>query len=780
MAKVCPECNQTFSDDEQYCLYDGLFLNYQEGEVPVDSALDETTKPRIDWKDINTMAVFPSEIKISPPFIEETQIVNKDDKNEGVLNTAYSKNENFGDAEIFCHGNQENSFEYNSKQIPQSLIPTIQLEDSLIPDKKLAKLSVSRNFEFSYNVSRIERGTVVFAQFIVERELAIGGFGHIYLVKDEKDFLKNIIVMKIIPLEKLSFMNPTKSTYKEWRVVSEYYPDKVVRLLNVRNDLLINDKQFFCLFMEYMEGGSLEELITEWMIESNQLSPSQINQLLIYFKQICESVYVLHKEQLLHRDIKPANVLFNKKKDRCKLCDFEIMHNLQSELENDGSKIIGTPNFMAPETFSGQYTVASDIFALGVTFYYCLSGKKIFDKSHISEQIFSVLNEAPKSLLEFNLLIPPELDQLILRCLEKNPDDRPANVKEILSDLNRIGNFEEEEIKHSPLSSSAPLILSKYLIQILPKDDLTFLVKRLKKSGYRSKRDAEHEESDLIEEYCYSIEPDKILQENLTTRQLIKLADILEIDSDENNTREEIIQNILLEIGFLRGRREVPGLGITRMYLDNAFNNFVNVSTSDECKGMIISACSAMEIAIDLLVRFYGQVFHGSSYGTILSRYADNKPRTKWTFGQKIKVLRQLYNSDISKLPDKTQSVFKSKFFDKKVFDLLERLSKIRNSLNHAERLQGFNEIYKSGQEFFNNALETIQLITESKNIPRAVQIISIEHDVFGRHFYYGVDDKGRKEKIFHSLSLRLGEIYLFFPLTNPARIDPLIVPYEL
>ena len=58
-------------------------------------------------------------------------------------------------------------------------------------------------------------------------------------------------------------------------------------------------------------------------------------------------------------------------------------------------------------------------------------------------------------------------------------------------------------------------------------------------------------------------------------------------------------------------------------------------------------------------------------------------------------------------------------------------------------------------------------------------RLTSLEHDVFGRHFYYGVDDKGRREKIFHSFPLQLGEIYLFFPLTNPARINPLIVPYE-
>jgi hypothetical protein len=452
------------------------------------------------------------------------------------------------------------------------------------------------------------------------------------------------------------------------------------------------------------------------------------------------------------------------------------MHNLQSkELPTPA----GTPYFMAPEAFENS-TIASDIFSLGATFYYCLSGRHASNIFPSLNQYASLNYESPKSLLEFNSLIPPELDQLILRCLEKNPDDRPANVKEILSDLNRIGNFEEVEVKQSPLSSSAPLILSKYLIQILPKEDLAFLVKRLKKSGYRSKRDAEHEESDLIEEYCYSVEPDKILQDNLTTRQLLKLADILELDGDENSTREEIIQNILLEMGFSRGFREVPGLGATRVFLENSFNNFANASTSDECQGMIQSAFSSMEIGIDLLIRFYGQIFHGASFEKILSRHVNGKPKaSRWTFGEKIKVLRTLYDSNISHLPERTKGAFKEKFFDKKVFELLEKLSKSRNSLAHQTELKRFSELRKIGQDFLNVALETIQLISESKNVPRAVQIVSIEYDVFGRHFYYGLDDKGRREKIFHSLPLELGEIYLFFPLTNPARINPLIVPYE-
>lgn len=755
--KVCPECANLFTSDFLYCLNDGMTLIDQEAGLSVDFGVaDVITQPRIDWKHIDTLAVFRPEVEPSQAFGE-------------YHDTKYSPQ---GDTELEKGPDSSNSFCSNSTVPPTFANPPV---DFPVPKDATEKPFSRSRSENKKGSSIFEPGKLVFDQFRVENKLAKGGFGEIYLVKDESDFLKQSIVLKVIPKSMFSHMKSPQRTYKTWRVISEYYPDKIVRLLNVRQDLVVDDEPVLCLFMEFMEGGSLQELIEVWRVADNPISPSQINQLLIFFKQVCESVYVLHKENLLHRDIKPGNVLFNRKKDKCKLCDFEIMHDLQS---GEPPMAAGTPYFLAPEA-PQHPDVASDIFSLGATFYFCLTGSIAYQVKGLDTKSWSILG-APKSLLEFNSLIPPELDQLILRCLEINPGNRPASVKEILRDLNRIGTFEAGEIKQQPLSSSAPLILSKCLVHILSKDDLDFLVKSLKRFGYRSKRDAEHGELDLIEEYCYSVEPDKILKDNMTKRQLFELADILEIKPNEFTGRDDLIQKLLLEMGFRRGLRTVPGLGAIKLFIENSMNNFSNATTSDECQGMIQSAFSSIEIGVDLLIRFYGQIFHGSSFETILSRHANGKPKaSRWTFGEKTKILRSLIDSDISPLPERTKLALKQGFFDERVFGLLEKLSKTRNSLAHQSELKSFSELRTIGQDFLEVALDTMRLITESKNVPRAVQIVSIEYDVFGRHFYRAIDDRGRKEKIFHSLPLELGEIYLFFPLTNPARINPIIVPYE-
>lgn len=638
------------------------------------------------------------------------------------------------------------------------------------------------------STSYVGKGTVLGNRYEVKEMLGEGGFGKTYLVTDEEDYLKTEWVLKLLDSKRIpdgdvaKFIQKLKSQYKAWKYFSDTSPDSIVRLLSVRKLIMPWGDETVGLLMEYMPGGDLLDILKVWQPTSNTLLiPSQIDSLLIYFKQICESVLALHSENFLHRDLKPSNIFLADDKKKCKLGDFDLLLNLKQELLNNtvSFEISGTPNFMAPEAFEGKFTELSDIFSIGATFYYCLSGRYPFEGNSIPEMLIKLISGTrPKPLSEINPLIPHELDQLILRCLETKPEDRPANVKEILSDLNRIGNF-AEDVKSSPLSNAAPVMLAELLLKVLGKEDRADLIDDLKSTGYRSKREFEvHEEQDLIEEYCYTVPPDQILLERLTKPQLKKLASLLNIDTVKLNSREEIIKVILPEIGFLCGIREVPGIEATRIFLEKSFKNFANINTSNDCIGILNPAFTSIEIFITLLIRFYGQLCYGASFETQLAPQANGK-KEKWTFGEKTKVLKKLSDS-ISAFPEKAKSVFSKNLFSQEIFNSLKDLSDHRNSWSHHEtEPKSFNEMRRIGQEFLTIALQTIKKIKESKNFPRVVQIISSEEDVYGRHFYYGQDDSGRKEKIFTPHPLGLGEIYLFFPLTNPARINPLIFPYE-
>ena len=727
---------------------------------------DDYTKPEINWQNIKTGEVFLSESIMSLVQPKESQFGDFSDS-DSEINLNYAPPSEFPD-------------EAGRTILDKSIFdqPTTTLARVFRDDSPTFKpiSEISPNYNFSgQSDDYLSQGSLVLNRYLVREKLASGGFGQIYLVSDEKDYLKPLLVLKMIPMEMFSFANSdqtrVKSIYKEWKVVSDTYPDKIVHLLGIR-ELNVSGSENLCLFMEFMAGGNLHALVKEWQGDNNQLTPVQISQTTNFFKQVCESLYVLHKNELLHRDIKPANILLDGEKEICKLSDFELLQKLNS---GEKVEIAGTIEFMSPEAIKGEdLNIASDIFSLGATFYQCLSGKNAFgDSESRAEYTIKVIreNQKPVSLLELNPIIPPELDQIILRCLEYEPENRPSSVKEILRDLDRIG---------SPLDNASPTILAQLLIEVMSAEDRTFLVKTLKNSNYRSKRELDiHVERDLIEEYCYTVPPDKILADNFTVRQLIHLADILHIKFDDSDTREEIIQGILQEIGFLRGNIEIHGLEAAKLFLENSISDFANAVSINECSGTILSAFTSLEITIDLLIRFYGQLFYGAGFETHLARHANGKKRAStWTFGEKTKIL-QILNKPPATISERAKSVFKVKLFGNDVFELLKSVSNLRNSLAHQSELKRFNEVRKIGQKFLMEALEAVNKIIGSKNIPRIVQITSLQHDVYGRHFYHGSDDRGRIEKIFTPLPLKLGEIYLFFPLTNPARIDPLIFPYE-
>jgi hypothetical protein len=244
--------------------------------------------------------------------------------------------------------------------------------------------------------------------------------------------------------------------------------------------------------------------------------------------------------------------------------------------------------------------------------------------------------------------------------------------------------------------------------------------------------------------------------------------------------REELIADILSAIGFRPGPRQIPGIETTRGYLDGQLIDLANATTSDECIGMVHSGLAAVERTIDLLVRFYGQMLYGSGLGSFLSRCANGKPSERLTFGEKIHALRLLCSEqpDIP-LAHRIRQVFHWPIITRDVFKRLGELVADRNRLAHHTQFAGIHEAQRFGRQVLSAAVEVLTQLAENRAMPRVVQIISRQDDVYGRHFYVGRDDRGRSERIFTPLPLNVGQLYLFFPLTNPVRINPLIFPYD-
>jgi len=188
----------------------------------------------------------------------------------------------------------------------------------------------------------------------------------------------------------------------------------------------------FYYVMEYLEGMDLQKLVEKY----GPLSPER-TAFIIY--QACGSLAEAHSRNIIHRDIKPSNIFLTHRGgifDFVKVLDFGLAR--KTKLGKDSSitqtgAFYGTPTYVSPESISGTQKVdgRSDIYNLGAVIYWMLTGSPPFDSGSSIETLVDHLKTVPKKPSEVTeLTIPKELDDLVMKCLEKKPEDRFQNLKE--------------------------------------------------------------------------------------------------------------------------------------------------------------------------------------------------------------------------------------------------------------------------------------------------------------------------------------------------------------
>jgi serine/threonine-protein kinase len=198
---------------------------------------------------------------------------------------------------------------------------------------------------------------------------------------------------------------------------------------------ITNDGTFYYV-MELLSGRDLETLVRDF-------GPLPADRVFFLLRQACHSLADAHARGLIHRDIKPANIYVCRmglEYDFVKVLDFGLVKfgnraTMKQTLMTADQRTTGTPAYMAPEIILGEAEVdrRADVYALGCVAYYLLTGQLVFEADTPMKMLLQHVQAVPVPPSQrTELRIPKELDDLVLACLEKDPNRRPQNAEELL------------------------------------------------------------------------------------------------------------------------------------------------------------------------------------------------------------------------------------------------------------------------------------------------------------------------------------------------------------
>ncbi len=267
-----------------------------------------------------------------------------------------------------------------------------------------------------------KKNKLISKRYKIIKKIASGGMADVFLGADLK--LNRKIAIKILSANNARDKNFVARFKNEAQTLAKLNHPNIVQVYDWGE---FDNSYFIC--MEYIEGDNLKEIIEKKGI----LPPKTV---VGYAVQICNALFMAHKNNLIHRDIKPQNILITPE-GKVKVTDFGIAKSLNMDVTKT-LNIIGTAHYISPEQAKGEVLDhRTDIYSLGIVLYEMLTGDVPFRGDSSIDISLKHINEIPVKPSELIENIPPALEKIIMHCLEKNPQSRYPTVKELADDLRR-------------------------------------------------------------------------------------------------------------------------------------------------------------------------------------------------------------------------------------------------------------------------------------------------------------------------------------------------------
>ena len=277
-------------------------------------------------------------------------------------------------------------------------------------------------------------GTVFDGKYVVDALIGVGGMGKVYRGRNLRT--EHSIAIKTLMPELVHDDSLVRRFEVEAKAASNLSHPNTIRVYDHGNE-----GKLLWMVMELLDGISLERALNiERAIEPRRL--------IGLMRQVCASLAEAHGKGLIHRDLKPDNIFLNRaggEADFVKVLDFGVAKlkdpKFGSEKLTQAGMIFGTPRYMSPEQARAkELDERSDIYALGVIMFECLTGKAPFEAADPIGVLVKHCNEPVPTFASVNpsLAIDPGFEEIVRRCLAKKPEQRPATVKDLRAELDAL------------------------------------------------------------------------------------------------------------------------------------------------------------------------------------------------------------------------------------------------------------------------------------------------------------------------------------------------------
>ena len=271
------------------------------------------------------------------------------------------------------------------------------------------------------------------SHYRILKQLGAGGMGEVYLAEDTQ--LERTVAIKILPSEVASDQERMRRFVREAKAASAIDHPNIVHVYEISS---ADGIQFIA--MQYVEGNTLRSKINGQPLPTEELLKTAI--------QITDALSEAHNRGIIHRDLKPPNIMITPK-GHVKLLDFGLARieksasgedsQMATQSKTESGVVVGTVAYMSPEQAMGnKIDHRTDIFSLGIVLYEMATGRPPFIGKNPTDTIDRIVHSQPESIARLNYEAPQELERIIRKCMEKDPERRYQSASEINIDLSNL------------------------------------------------------------------------------------------------------------------------------------------------------------------------------------------------------------------------------------------------------------------------------------------------------------------------------------------------------